>query len=121
MEFFRSTEMKWMVQIPRSPASFQLYPCNFQARSRRVTFPWIVELTEDSSKGDLGELILFDQALNQAETKAVESYLHRKWDLPLAYPPVLPPFSVSEDGVISTNRSFDYEELSQYPLPCKSD
>ena len=71
-------------------------------------------------KGDLGELILFDQALNQDETKAVESYLHRKWDLPLAYPPVLPPFSVSEDGVVSANRSFDYEELSQYPLRVKA-
>ena len=43
-----------------------------------------------------------------------------KWDLPLAYPPVLPPFSVSEDGVVSANRSFDYEELSN-THPGKSD
>jgi hypothetical protein len=66
--------------------------------------------------GNLGELIIFNQTLSEEEVKEVESYLHRKWDLPLAYEAVLPPFSVSDSGVISSNRKFDHEKLPKLPI-----
>ena len=59
--------------------------------------------------GDLGELIIFNETLSDYQIKEVESYLHRKWNLPLAYEPILPAFAISTDGVISSNRTFDHE------------
>ncbi|MDC0547979.1 hypothetical protein OAO16_03370 [Opitutales bacterium] len=66
--------------------------------------------------GDLGELIIFNETLSDYQIKDVESYLHRKWNLPLAYEPILPAFAISTDGVISSNRTFDHESTPKLPI-----
>ena len=66
--------------------------------------------------GDLGELIIFNNALSDFQIQQVESYLHFKWNLPLAYDPVNQPFSLSTNYELLSNQSFDRESFSNYEI-----
>ena len=58
-------------------------------------------------KGELGELLIYDQALSDLQLKEVEQYLSLKWSLPLKYPNT--EFSIDENGTLRTLAKSDYE------------
>jgi len=94
------------------PSSLSLISIRTSGNITVSNFSHVLEYNGRYFNGDLGELILFDAPLTDAQISEVETYLSGKWALPLGYDPLPQPFVLSPSGELRSTRTFDHEKLA---------